>query len=260
MNYFKMVFQYLGEDFKGWQIQPEGFRTVQGEIEKVLKEVSKNNFPFKFLGASRTDAGVHAICQVAKLEWGNPLPGENLFKALNSLLPQSIRLVDIQTCSENFHPIFSKSRKSYSYFFSFGDNFVPTQLGRIVFFKYNLDLSKMKKGAELFKGVQDFQNYYCEGSEIHSTEREIYNSQVIIHSNTSLPFLPKEFCEFKISGNGFLKQMVRLIMGALVELGREKIDIKYLEQSLLIPMERRVGPVVPPEGLYLTDCKTTDLK
>ncbi len=250
MNTYKLVIQYKGTSYQGWQIQPQG-KTVQGELNKTLKKISKSE-NLKTIGSGRTDSGVHSLGQTVKVSMKLDIGNEELKKALNSLLPNDIRAVKVDRVDDSFHPIGDSEWKEYIYLFStnretslFYNEFLSVQ-------PYKFNLEDMHKACELFVGKHDFADFQCVGTEVNSTIREIYECEISEYMNEWGVF-PK--CEhvfaLRVKGDGFLKQMVRLMMGTLWNIGQSKISLQELELALSTPTGKKLGAVAPPEGLYL---------
>jgi tRNA pseudouridine38-40 synthase len=251
-QFYRLVISYCGIDYSGWQIQNQGQRTIQGEVEKALVHLF-GNIEKKVIASGRTDAGVHALGQVIRIELGKVLAPQALRNGLNSVLPLSIRVLKCEVSSSDFHPIGASKNKTYHYLFQTWEHFHPLLEGRVAFLKGRLtDEKKMLQAASLFKGVHDFCNFFTTGSEVHSTTREIYCCELNYCEN----YFPPEFggsgvYRLEICGNGFLKQMVRMIVGALWCIGQGKAELADLEIFLKVKQEKRLGAVAPADGLYL---------
>lgn len=248
-NYYKLILQYKGTRFLGWQVQPVGAGlTVQGELNKVLQTVSKSD-QVKSMGAGRTDAGVHALGQVAKVSIPLVIAPENLMKALNGNLPDDIRVIHAEVSDEAFMPTVHAKSKEYHYRFTCTRMFTAFQNDLIQNHPFELDLGKMRAACKVLIGTHDFTNFYCEGTEVASNVREIYECE--IHEVSQGEWMLPDHYVFRIVGNGFLKQMVRLLMGAVWNVGRGKISLEDLEKALGPERVQRLGPVAPPNGLYM---------
>jgi tRNA pseudouridine38-40 synthase len=247
--YYKLTIQYKGSSYIGWQIQPDSSGlTVQGELYKALRTISKSQ-NVKSMGAGRTDTGVHALGQVVKIAIELNIKPENLRKALNVNLPDDIRVTNVEVSDEAFLPtIFAKS-KEYHYRFTCNETFSPFQKELIYNYPFELDLEKMKEACQLLIGTHDFSNFYCKGTEVSHNIREIYECEILEVAESSF-VLPSHYV-FRIVGNGFLKQMVRLLMGALWHIGRGKVTLDEFKNSLGPIRVQRLGPVAPPNGLYM---------
>lgn len=237
----------------GFQVQSIG-RTIQGELNQALKILSKSD-EVKSIGSGRTDAGVHAHGQVVRIEIPVDIPPASLIRAINSHLPFDIRVIEAAYCTLDFHPIFSASSKEYNYVFSNKKSISPFAHDLITLFPFELDIELMKKGCQLFCGQHDFINFQCTGTDVDSTIRKIFSCELVHHrSSGHWGHVIDEYYVFRIVGNGFLKQMVRLAMGAIWNLGRGKITLENLEESLKGgPLLKRLGATAPPQGLYLIE-------
>lgn len=250
LNFYKIVIEYCGTAYHGFQIQND-MRTIQGELYDALKNLCELS-EVKTIGSGRTDAGVHAKGQVVRIEMSLKMPGVKLRYALNAHLPKDIRVVHSEECDEHFHPIFSAQKKEYRYYFSVQELNSTHLNGLITFYPHDLDLNLMNEACKQFLGKHDFINYQCKGTEVESTVREIFEAEIFETTfGAEFPFsVDKVFC-FRVVGDGFLKQMVRLMVGALWNLGRHKITLEEFKESLRTFRESRYGIVAPPDGLYL---------
>lgn len=252
MNTYKLILQYKGTGYLGFQVQAVG-QTIQDELNKVLKILSKSD-NVKSIGSGRTDSGVHAIAQVVRIEIPVNIPVEGLLRAINSHLPHDIRVTEVVRCTTEFHPIFSAQSKEYNYVFSNQQSISPFAHDLVTLFPFELDIQRMQKGCKIFCGEHDFINFQCTGTEVGSTVRQIFSCELIHYQSTGhWGHLLSDYYVLHIVGSGFLKQMVRLMMGALWSLGRGKITLEDLEKSLKIPQAKRLGATAPPQGLYLKE-------
>ncbi len=252
MNIYKVIVEYKGTNYSGFQVQPSG-KTIQGEINSALKILSKSD-AVKTVGSGRTDSGVHAFGQVVRIEIPVDIPAASLPKAMNSNLPEDIRVLSAEVVADDFHPIFSAKSKEYNYVFSTEEHLSPFARELVTYFPFHLDIEAMKKGCQLFCGEHDFINYQCVGTEVESTVRKILSCELVcLESTGHWKHMAGEYYVLKVTGTGFLKQMVRLMMGALVSLGKGKITLEDLEKSLRMPLSNRLGPTAPPQGLYLKE-------
>lgn len=250
MSTYKLTLQYKGTHYQGFQIQSSG-KTIQGEINRALEILAKSN-QIKSIGSGRTDTGVHALAQVMRVDIPVDIPEIGLVKGLNSQLPADIRVMKAEYCGREFHPIFSSISKEYNYVFATTEYLSPFATELMTHFPYELNIDLMREGCTLFCGEHDFINYQCTGTEVDTTVRKIFSCQIEKHNSTGhWAHLAQEYYVLSICGEGFLKQMVRLIMGALWSLGKEKITLSDLKKSLEGPIKNRLGATAPPEGLYL---------
>ena len=248
MACYRIKVSYRGTLYRGWQIQRQG-KTIQGEILRAFFEICKTR-EVKILAAGRTDARVHALEQVFRADIPKGMSPLSLHNALNSHLDISIRILSVSECSHEFHPICDARWKEYLYYFSWEEK-NPFDTDLVVHLKSPLDEEKMREGASLFIGTHDFHNYHCKGSDPTSTIRTIFECD-LTKDVMKLPF-PVNCHVCRIRGDGFLKQMVRLIVGTLWELGKGRITLEEVKRSLEFPMEKKTAPVAPPEGLYLSE-------
>lgn len=247
--HYRLIIQYKGTRYLGWQIQPESAGlTVQGELNKALEIVSKN--PGQTIGSGRTDAGVHALGQVVKASINLEINPENLVKALNVNLPEDIRVIHAETSDYDFFPTVHAKSKEYHYRFTAKRMFTAFQNDLIVNHPFDLDLNLMREACKILVGEHDFINFFCEGTDVSSTVRTIFNCEIVEVYQGDWEMLPPHYI-LKIEGNGFLKQMVRLLVGAIWNVGRGKISLETFKTSLTSARTQRLGPVAPPHGLYL---------
>ncbi len=250
IHYYRLIIQYKGTRYLGWQVQPESAgQTVQGELNKALAIVSKQE-DVKSLGSGRTDAGVHALGQVAKVAIHLSIAPESLIKALNGNLPDDIRVIHAELSEESFLPTIAAKSKEYHYRFTSNRTATAFQNDLIVNNPFDVDLEKMREACKILIGVHDFTNFYCEGTEVSSNIREIFECDIQEIPQGDWGMLPSHYV-FKIVGSGFLKQMVRLLMGAIWNIGRGKISLETFKASLSSNKTEKLGPTAPPEGLYL---------
>lgn len=249
IHFYRLLIQYKGTNYLGWQVQPDDAGlTVQGELNRALKVISKSE-NVKSMGSGRTDSGVHALGQVAKVGIELQIPPENLVKALNGNLPDDIRVISAEVSNEEFMPTVHAISKEYHYRFTCTRTFTALQNDLIANYPFELDVEKMREACKILIGTHDFSNFYCEGTEVSHNIREIYECEILEIPQDSW-MLPSHYI-FRIVGNGFLKQMVRLLMGAVWNVGRGKISLEELRASLSPNKVPRLGPVAPPNGLYM---------
>jgi tRNA pseudouridine38-40 synthase len=250
LNFYKLILQYKGTNYSGFQIQAADQKTIQGELNKALGIITKSE-NIKSLGSGRTDAGVHATGQVVRIAIPLRINEMNLVKAINSHLPNDIRVLHAEICDESFHPIFSAKSKEYNYIFSC-ESPSPFVEDLISFYPHDLDIAKINSASKVFIGEHDFINFQCQGTEVATTIRSIYECEVIPYdSDGHWGELTGKYFVIRVVGNGFLKQMVRLMVGALWNIGRGKITESDLKKALLEPQSDRLGATAPPQGLYL---------
>ncbi len=245
MRRIKIVVSYDGTDFHGWQVQP-GLPTIQGALEQVISGIEGR--PVQVAGSGRTDAGVHAVAQVAAFSIENPIPADNLRRAMNRLLPRDIRLLDVQEAAADFHPRFQARRKTYEYRIFRGEICSPFERRYVCHHPYPLAMEEMIALAPLLEGERDFTAFAA------SDERdELEQSKVrtIFCSRLALEGERQDRLTYRVTGSGFLKHMVRNIIGVLLEAGKGNVDragfLGRLEPGCQIPP----GPTAPARGLFL---------
>lgn len=245
--YYNLFIQFKGTNYQGWQIQPNQ-PTVQGEINKALSKIFKSN-DIHSNGCGRTDAGVHALNFLVKVKVPFEIELKSLVKALNANLPNDIRTLDASNTSKDFLPTNHAKSKEYQYRFSNNLDANAFQIDFIPNYSFDLDIPKMKKACELFIGKHDFSDFQCSGGQVKTTVREIYHCELIfIESDQMGGIYPSHYC-FKVVGNGFLKQMVRLMVGTLWNIGRGKTTLAELESAMRKVTGNKLGPVAPASGL-----------
>lgn len=250
MHHYRATIAYKGTRYLGWQIQPTGL-TVQGEINRALAAISKTS-EVRSMGSGRTDAGVHARGQVARLDTPLEIAPQSLLKALNTKLPPDIRIVSCEATDQNFHPTYGAQSKWYSYFFIQHPYPDPLVGDLVASYGFPLDLELMKAACQQFVGRHDFVNFYTVGTDVSSTVRTIFSCELLEVPTGGAPFpFHGPVYEIRIHGEGFLKQMVRMIVGSLWNVGRGKIPPEAISNALNSERQDRLSPVAPPEGLYL---------
>jgi tRNA pseudouridine38-40 synthase len=239
MRRIRMTVAYDGTDFHGWQVQP-GLATIQGTLEAVMAGIEKR--PVHVAGSGRTDAGVHALAQVAAITIENPIPLPNLRKAMNRLLPPAIRVTSVAEAALEFHPRFDAVSKTYEYRIERSDACSPFDWRWVHHHPYPLDEARMMALAPLFEGEHDFGAFAASDAVEGSKVRTVFESKLRREGDRLI---------YRVRGSGFLKQMVRNIVGTLLESGKGNAD-EAAVQSLLKP-QGRAGPTAPAKGLVLVN-------
>ncbi|MBT6325106.1 MAG: tRNA pseudouridine(38-40) synthase TruA [Bdellovibrionales bacterium] len=249
---YKIKIQYKGTNFHGWQIQNNSAcRTIQGEITRAISIISKTSFDkIQIIGAGRTDAGVHSLGQIARVSLPVQLPSSAFLHGVNNLLGPEINIIDVEPSSLDFHPIRDSKWKEYKYIFSF-DSPSPWFSDLMTFCSFDYDRSLLDLAASKFVGNHDFINYFCVGSEIITTVKDIYECNIEQKLNDG--FFNNNYYVLTVKGSGFLKQMVRLIMGSIWAVAKGDCSIEQLEGSLIKKIPNKIGVVAPPQGLYMSN-------
>lgn len=249
--YYLIKIQYLGYRLHGWQKQP-GLKTVESLIKKTLKFVL-GDLKFKILGASRTDAKVSA--QEAAFElFTDHEPLENMADFLvdfNRNLPPDIRALSIKEVDAGFNIIQHPKMKEYLYLFAFGRKSHPFAAPLLVTFPEALDIDIMMQGAKLFEGRHSFHNYCTKPTEHTILEREIQTCEIIKNTRFTASFFPEKSYLFRITGPGFLRNQVRLMMGCLVLLGKGELSLEDIRSSLDPEVKMPMTFIAPGSGLIL---------
>jgi tRNA pseudouridine38-40 synthase len=239
MRSIKLTIEYDGTAYHGWQIQPN-VRTIQGIMEEKLAQITGGRV--RLIAASRTDTGVHALGQVVNFKTHSQLDTRTFQRALNSLLPEDIRINDVEEVGETFHARFSAKGKIYEYRIWDGELASPFSRYFSWFVRGRLDLPRMRKAVMKLVGRHDFSSFCSAGSTHRTPVREIY--EINVGRRRGLVVI-------RIEANAFLKQMVRNIVGTLVEVGRRKLTPSQFVGILEARDRRRAGIAAPARGLFL---------
>ena len=242
MRRIRMTVSYDGTDFHGWQVQP-GLPTIQSVLEKVLAEIE--GAPVKVAGSGRTDAGVHALAQVAAFTLVNPIPVDNLRKAINRLLPLDIRVFDVVEAAVDFHPRFQAVAKTYEYRIHRTEICAPFTHRYVYHYPYPLDEARIFELAPLLEGEHDFTSFAASDDKDdlgRSKVRRIFHSRASRSGDVLI---------YNVRGSGFLKHMVRNIVGVLLEVGKGNLTRADIENRFDPACGIPPGPSVPALGLCL---------
>jgi tRNA pseudouridine38-40 synthase len=246
MRYFKLIIAYDGTDFHGWQMQSNK-PTIQGEIVNVLRRITQESVQLH--GAGRTDAGVHALGQIGSFRTQSTLSAGEFQRALNALLPPTIRIVAAEEVGPDFNARWSARGKIYRYRLYRG-KVVPPMLWRYVLhYPFPLDEDAMRDASARFVGMHDFASFAAstgseEDDKERSTEREIYSTELVRSSD-------QEELVFTVRGRSFLRYMVRKIVGTLLDVGRGKLKPDDIDRLYELKDRSKSGPTVPPQGLCM---------
>jgi len=249
MATFKITIAYDGTGFVGWQRQARG-PSIQGVIEEALSALDGRTVAVH--GAGRTDAGVHALAQVASFTLVRDLDADAVMRATNARLPASVRIVSAATVDAAFHARHCARGKRYAYRILNGD--VPDVFARAYVWHVRapLDVGAMNAAARQLEGRHDFAAFQASGAATITTEREIFRIEILTTMNTNEGLgAGRELMTVQIAGDGFLRHMVRIIVGSLVEIGRGRRDCRWLGRVLASGDRRLAGPTAPAHGLFL---------
>jgi len=252
MRRYKLTIAYDGTNFNGWQKQKPGgaarfqsLRTVEGVVEQAVREVTHERT--RLIGSSRTDSGVHAIGQAAAFTTESPIPPERMAMAINSRLPNDVQVRKAVVVHAEFDPIQHCVSKGYRYSIKHGarGEVIPPLFERfyVYWMPHPLDAERMQCAAEKFIGRHDFASFTKAGHGRESTVRTIHHCSVTIED--------EHHCYMDVSGSGFLYNMVRIIAGTLVAVGRGHFEPEDILDIIEARDRRAAGPTLPPHGLCL---------
>lgn len=240
MNNYKLTIQYDGGRYQGWQRLGNSDNTIQGKIESVLTEMAGE--PIEIFGCSRTDSGVHALAQIANFKMDGNSTESEVMNYLNRYLPQDISIVEVELVPERFHARYNAKDKTYLYKIWNEQYTNPFMRKYSMHVEETLNIPSMKEACQYFIGTHDFTSYSNAKSKKKSMVREIYTIEIEEIAG---------FLEIRVRGNGFLYNMVRKIVGTLIEVGLGEIVAAKIP-SILESKERvQTGRMADPAGLYL---------
>ena len=239
---FRMILSYDGTKFAGWQRQKKQDNTIQGKLEDVLSRLQGEEV--EVIGSGRTDAGVHAKGQVANFRLDTDLSPEELKEYLNRYLPETIEVLKVARASERFHSRLNATGKTYEYCLVTGGRKAVFERNFVYRIPEEPDTAKMEEAAEKLLGTHDFKAFCVKMGKKKSTVRTIYSVHMIKE---------EEKLRIRITGNGFLHHMVRIICGTLLEAGLGKRDTESVEKLLTGGERKDAGPMLPACGLTLLE-------
>ena len=238
MRYLLRV-AYDGTEYCGWQIQP-GLRTVEGTLKSALNKLMGTEVPM--IGASRTDAGVHAEGNVAVFDCDTTIPADKIKYALNNMLPEDVVVVESKQVEDNFHPRHCDCKKTYQYRILNTPLPDPNRRRNTYFYRGSLDIAAMREAAGYIVGTHDFICFMAAGSQVKDTVRTVYSLELERENDV---------VTMTIQGNGFLYNMVRIIAGTLIMVGRGQIKPQEVKNIIDKRYRREAGPTAPAKGLTL---------
>lgn len=250
-NWYTYLFhvQYLGLRYAGWQKQ-EGVRTIQGTLERTFRH-SLGEERFKILGAGRTDAGVSA--NRAAFELFSPVPIElgTICYKVNQYLPTDIRLLEVREVGKDFNIIHDVAWKEYRYNVAFGEKFHPFAGGYLGYFAGNPDIELIQEGLALLQGVHDFRRFCSVDKISDNYERTILETSISRHPQAGLGYIPEQSYTMGFKGKGFLRYQVRIMVGALIDLGMGKLSLAEFGEALSGQGSGPIAIQAPAQGLVL---------
>lgn len=235
----RLTVAYDGTAYHGWQVQP-GVVTIESKLNECLSDLLKEEI--QVIGASRTDSGVHALGNIAVFDTEARMPAEKMSYALNQRLPEDIRIQRSEEVPFDWHPRHCESRKTYEYRIYRGEFPMPIKRLYALFTYHKLDVEKMQLAARYLEGEHDFKSFCQIGAQVESTVRTIYSVDIIEEGSDLI---------IRVCGNGFLYNMVRIIVGTLLEVGREKRAPEDMQDILEKKDRSAAGPTAPAHGLTL---------
>ncbi len=239
MRNIKLWLSYNGTAYHGWQVQ-DNADTVQGQVEKSIEQIFCTKISVN--GCSRTDAGVHANEFCCNFKTENPMECEKIVKALNAKLPLDIVILNCEEADIAFHSRFDAKGKEYIYKIWNSEKRNPFLLDTVYQYKYKLDENLLNEASKDFIGTHDFKAFCASGSSVKDTVRTIKNASVERDGNMVI---------FKVEGDGFLYNMVRIMVGTLIYINEGKVDKDAIPQIIKNGNREYAGKTVSPEGLYL---------
>jgi tRNA pseudouridine38-40 synthase len=260
MRTLKLLVAYDGTSFVGWQRQAEGI-SVQGLLEQAFGILE--GAPVPVVGAGRTDAGVHATGQVASLQLQSALPAADLLRALNAHLPDDVRVLAVEDAADGFHARFQARSKTYEYRIMNGPLVSPFARRYVWHVPVALDPGRMQEAARLIEGRHDFACFQSTGGSARTSVRRVFRSDISTGDGAAPPaaataIVPEpavpggRLIVYRVTGDGFLRHMVRAIVGTLVEIGRGAADAELMRTLLAAGTRAGAGPTAPASGLCLT--------
>lgn len=250
MRRIRLIVAYDGTCYSGWQIQ-ENALTIEGVLTQALRTWLREDVTL--IGASRTDSGVHALGNIAVFDTDSRIPAEKFAIGLNHYLPEDIRVQHSEEVAVDYHPRYRKTEKTYEY------KIINTRINIPFWHKYawhiyqKLDLCAMREAAGLFIGEHDFSAFCSAGAQVKSKVRTIY--EVSVESEPVVGCNGGCILTIRVRGNGFLYNMVRIIVGTLLEVGQGRRTSADIEKALTTGQRMLAGPTAPPQGLMLMEIR-----
>lgn len=243
MKRVKLVVAYDGTNYHGWQVQDNGI-TIEEVLNRTISELVQEDI--KVIGASRTDAGVHACGNVAVFDTESRIPGDKFSFALNQRLPEDIRIQESCEVDADFHPRYADTVKTYEYNILNRRFELPTKRLYAAFCYYPMDIERMNQAAAYLVGEHDFKSFCSAGAQVQTTVRTIYAVNVTKDD---------DMVHIRITGNGFLYNMVRIIAGTLMQVGTGLMEPEQVKEILEARDRSKAGPTAVAKGLTLVEIR-----
>lgn len=243
MKRVKLVVAYDGTNYHGWQVQDNGI-TIEEVLNRTISELVQEDV--KVIGASRTDAGVHACGNVAVFDTESRIPGDKFSFALNQRLPEDIRIQESCEVDADFHPRYADTVKTYEYNILNRRFELPSKRLYAAFCYYPMDIERMNQAAAYLVGEHDFKSFCSAGAQVQTTVRTIYAVNVTKDD---------DMVHIRITGNGFLYNMVRIIAGTLMQVGTGLMEPEQVKEILEARDRSKAGPTAVAKGLTLVEIR-----
>lgn len=243
MKRVKLVVAYDGTNYHGWQVQDNGI-TIEEVLNRTISELVQEDI--KVIGASRTDAGVHACGNVAVFDTESRIPGDKFSFALNQRLPEDIRIQESCEVDADFHPRYADTVKTYEYNILNRRFELPSKRLYAAFCYYPMDIERMNQAAAYLVGEHDFKSFCSAGAQVQTTVRTIYAVNVTKEDDMD---------HIRITGNGFLYNMVRIIAGTLMQVGTGLMEPEQVKEILEARDRSKAGPTAVAKGLTLVEIR-----
>lgn len=243
MKRVKLVVAYDGTNYHGWQVQDNGI-TIEEVLNRTISELVQEDI--KVIGASRTDAGVHADGNVAVFDTESRIPGDKFSFALNQRLPEDIRIQESCEVDADFHPRYADTVKTYEYNILNRRFELPSKRLYAAFCYYPMDIERMNQAAAYLVGEHDFKSFCSAGAQVQTTVRTIYAVNVTKED---------DMVHIRITGNGFLYNMVRIIAGTLMQVGTGLMEPEQVKEILEARDRSKAGPTAVAKGLTLVEIR-----
>jgi tRNA pseudouridine38-40 synthase len=243
MKRVKLVVAYDGTNYHGWQVQDNGI-TIEEVLNQTISELVQEDI--KVIGASRTDAGVHACGNVAVFDTESRIPGDKFSFALNQRLPEDIRIQESCEVDADFHPRYADTVKTYEYNILNRRFELPSKRLYAAFCYYPMDIERMNQAAAYLVGEHDFKSFCSAGAQVQTTVRTIYAVNVTKED---------DMVHIRITGNGFLYNMVRIIAGTLMQVGTGLMEPEQVKEILEARDRSKAGPTAVAKGLTLVEIR-----
>ena len=239
MRRIRIIIAYDGTNYVGWQVQPNGV-SIQAHLERALFELTGERIRVE--GSGRTDSGVHAKAQVAHFDTGVRMAADKFAIAMNMHLPPDIRVLYSEECSSDFHARFSAKRKEYAYTVQLGPHADVFTRTTALHLHYMPDIDAMQQAAQAVLGTHDFNGFKCTGSAMENTVRTVTKSEWVRNGN---------YLVYRVEGNGFLYNMVRILVGTMLEIGSGKRPVTDVQKAIETGKRSDAGATAPAHGLCL---------